>query len=185
MRTILLAIAFAIFVTQADAGTHKAPGFTLADASGNEVVLPRKHDGVDIYLFWATWCPYCKALMPHLQSMQIEYGDDVRIFALHIRDDEDPAVFMEEKGYDFTLLPDADPVMALYGVKAVPALFLVDGRGTIRFKLYDMVFDDNSAFKAMSHGKRAGRRAPYWSAEIRLRIDQILGEAKADRNIRH
>ncbi|MCP5091039.1 MAG: redoxin domain-containing protein, partial [Gammaproteobacteria bacterium] len=24
-----------------------------------------------ILLFWATWCPYCKALMPHLQSIRL------------------------------------------------------------------------------------------------------------------
>ena len=66
--------------------------------------------------------------------------------------------------------------MALYGVKGVPALFLVDGQGMIRFNLYDMLMDEDSAFKAVSHGKRAGRKAPWWAAEIRLKIDQIRGE---------
>jgi len=52
--------------------------------------------------------------MPHLQSIQIEYGDDVRVYALQIRDDEDPVAFMEEHGYNFILLPSADAVMEPY-----------------------------------------------------------------------
>ena len=66
--------------------------------------------------------------------------------------------------------------MSLYGVQPVPALFAVDGRGMIRFNLYDMVFNDSDEFKAMGHGKKAGRRAPYWAASIRQAIDQVLKE---------
>jgi hypothetical protein len=65
-------------------------------------------------------------------------------------------------------------------VRATPALFVVDGKGTIRFNLNDMVFNDNSEFKSLSHGKKAGRRAPYWSAEIRQTIDKILRGFKDD-----
>ena len=180
MRETLLTLVLALFVQQSYAQNIAAPVFTLANAAGEDVTLPRAHNGADIYLFWASWCPYCKALMPHLQSMRIEYGDDVTIYALNIRDEEMPDIFMHEKGYDFILIPEADSVMELYGVQPVPALFVVDGQGNIRLDLYDMVFNDNSEFKALSHGKRAGRRAPYWSAEIRQTIDQILSESKIE-----
>ena len=118
-----------------------APAFSISDAEGTEHKFPGNHEGVEIYLFWATWCPYCKALMPHLQSIQIEYGDAVRIYALHIRDDEDPGAFLDKQGYDFILLPSADPVMKPYGVVASPALFLVDRKGNIRLNLYELIFD--------------------------------------------
>ena len=159
---------------QAFADAPRAPEFTLADAAGNDVVLPSKKPGVDVFFFWASWCPYCKALMPHLQSIQIEYGDDVRIYALNIRDDENPVAFMQEQGYDFILLPNADPVMELYGVKPTPAVFLVDERGTIRFNLYEMLFNDSADFKKLGHRQQAGQRAPHWAAEIRRITDQIL-----------
>jgi thiol-disulfide isomerase/thioredoxin len=154
----------------------EAPPFTLTGVAGNEVTLPSKKDGVDIYLFWATWCPYCKALMPHLQSMQIEYGKDVRIYALHINDDEDPVKFMKERGYDFILLPNADPVTELYGVRPTPALFIVDSEGAIRFNLYKMIFDGSDEYKTLSNRQKAARRAPYWSAEIRRSIDRVLSK---------
>jgi cytochrome c biogenesis protein CcmG/thiol:disulfide interchange protein DsbE len=194
MRRALLTLFLALSVQHSEAQEVAAPAFTLANAAGEQVTLPSAHDGVDIYFFWASWCPYCKALMPHLQSMRIEYGEDgpgqpldgfpvspsVTIYALNIRDDEDPEHFMAERGYDFVVIPEADSIMELYGVRSTPGLFVVDGKGRIRLNLYEMIFDDNSEYKALSHGKKAGRRAPYWSAEIRRTIDNILNESKDD-----
>jgi cytochrome c biogenesis protein CcmG/thiol:disulfide interchange protein DsbE len=180
MRRIFLTLLLALFAQQGFSQDMAAPTFTLADDDGEKITFPRNHDGVDIYFFWASWCPYCKALMPHLQSMRIEYGDDVTIFALNIRDEEMPEFLMIEKGYDFVLIPEADEVMEPYGVKGVPALFIVDGTGKIRFNLYDMIFNDSSEFKSMGHGKKAGRRAPYWAAEIRQTIDKVLSETKPE-----
>jgi len=180
MHRVLLTLILALFVQQGHAQEATAPAFTLANAAGEKVTLPRDHDGVDIYFFWASWCPYCKALMPHLQSMRIEHGDDLTIYALNIRDDEDPREFMAQHGYDFILIPEADSIMELYGVRPTPAAFVVDGKGVVHLNLYEMIFDDDSEYKALSHGKRAGLRAPYWAAEIRRTIDLILKESRDD-----
>ncbi len=171
-----LTLGLALLVSQAVADDALAPSFTLANPAGTEVTLPSKQDGVDLYLFWATWCPYCKALMPHLQSIQLEYGNDVRIYALHVRDEDDPVTFMQENGYDFQLLPKADPVMELYGVQPIPAVILIDKAGKIRFNLYETIFQAREDFKTLSHKQKASRQAPYWAARIRQTIDQILAE---------
>ena len=180
MQRVLLTLILALSVQHSYAQEVVAPSFTLANAAGEQVTLPRAHDGVDIYFFWASWCPYCKALMPHLQSMRIEYGDELTIYALNIRDDEDPEPFMAENGYDFVLMPEADSIMELYGVRPIPGVFVVDGKGRIRLNLYEMIFDDGSEYKALSHGEKAGRRAPYWAAEIGRAIDSVLSESKGD-----
>jgi len=180
MRRLFIIMLLALFAQHSYAKGDAAPAFTLANAEGEEIHLPRSHDGVDIYFFWASWCPYCKALMPHLQSMRIEYGDALTIYALNIRDDEDPEPFMAEHGYDFVVIPEADSIMELYGVRPTPGLFVVDGEGRIRLNLYEMIFDDGNEYKALSHGKKAGRRAPYWAAEIRRTIDLILSKSKGD-----
>jgi len=180
MQKTILTLTLLLFARAGLAESMPAPAITLPDSDGEEITLPRIHDGVDIYYFWASWCPYCKTLMPHLQSMLIEYGDAVTVYALNIRDEEMPELFMLEHGYDFVLLPEADSVMEPYGVKATPALFLVDGQGKIRFSLYDMVFKDNSDYETLTQGQKAGRRAPYWAAEIRQRIDRILAENESD-----
>jgi thiol-disulfide isomerase/thioredoxin len=176
MIKIILGALFLLLSSPLIGGETTAPAFTIEDEMGLEIDLPREHDGVDIYLFWASWCPYCKALMPHLQSILDEYGDDVRIYAFNIKDDEDPAVFLDQWGYDFVLIPEADGLMEAYGVKGTPGLFIVDGKGKIRFNLYEMIFSTNEAYKELKNSQKAARRAPAWAAEIRKVVDQILDQ---------
>jgi len=173
-----ICLVLSLAAAPAGAADTPAPPFTLADDHGNSVSLPRRHEGVDIYLFWASWCPYCKALMPHLQSILIEYAGDVRIYALNIRDDGNPREFLDQQGFDFILLPDADPIMPLYGVKATPGLFLVDGRGNIRLNLYKLAGNDSPAYKTMDNRQKSARRAPWWAAEVRQTIDHILSQKR-------
>jgi len=180
MRNLLL-LPLLLWFTGPVAAQTPAPAFHLQDADGREVSLPSRRAGVDIYLFWATWCPYCKALMPHLQSIKRDYGDSVRVYALDIKDDDgDPRAVLTRHGYDFILLPRADAVMPLYGVRATPGLFLVDREGNIRFNLYEHLRPDGGLDASMSHRQKAARLAPYWAAQIRRAIDRVLAGSGSD-----
>lgn len=154
----------------------EAPSFSMVSAAGETVSLPREHSGVDIYLFWATWCPYCKRLLPHIQSIEDEYGDDVKVFAINFRDDGDPEGYIESRGFEFVLLPEGDSAAKRYGMHGTPGLVLVDGGGEIRFNLYDLQEPADKALEGLDHGQRAERLAPWWAARIRQRIDGILAD---------
>ena len=171
-----LALSLMLAVVPSAVFAEAAPPLSLTDVDGNSITLPRKQEGVDIYLFWATWCPYCGAFMPHLQSIKDEYGDSVTIFALQIRDDEDPRPFMERNGFDFTVVPEADAAMEPYGMRSTPGLVLVDGSGEIRFNLYDIVFEDPPGYTDLNNRAKAARRGPAWAARIRQEIDAMLEE---------
>ena len=178
MRCFIMLVLLLGVSTSSSAESTAAPAFTISDDKGQQISLPRQHSGVDIYFFWASWCPYCKALMPHLQSIQDEFGDRVKIYAFNIRDDKDPRVVLDKSGFDFTLIPEADRLMKLYNVKGTPGLFLVDGEGVIQLNLYRLINDHDRTEDDMSHSQKAARKAPWWAAEVRKAIDQIL--AKAD-----
>jgi len=152
-----------------------APDWTLTNADGVAVTLSEAVvEQPVILLFWATWCPYCKALMPHLQSILLQHGDDVKVLALHFNDDKgDPVAFIRDRGYDFTLLENAEEIADLYKVYGTPGLFIVGRDMKIRFNLYKLPRPDPpDTGEAPSHGTKAAFLAPYWAAELRKTLNE-------------
>lgn len=153
------------------------PGFSLPRADGTEFHYPDDLTGPTIILFWATWCPYCKALMPHLQSILDEHPGQVQVLALSIRDDGDPAATLAEYGFDFTLFVAADEVAEAWGVKGTPGLFLADAGGRVMFdrmRLPPAAERGTAQPEAsMKYYQKAARNAPYWAARLRIALDQL------------
>lgn len=157
----------------------QASSFSLEAADGAALNLPADQQGIGIYLFWASWCPYCRALMPHLQSLEDEHGNAVTVYALNFRDQQDPVAYIEEHGFDFVLLPQADDVAESWGVQGTPGLFIVDHDGKVRFNLYDVLATNPPGFDTLNHSQRAQRRAPFWAARIRETLDEVMNDSAA------
>ena len=175
------ALALFLSASACSAEHPVVPDFTLATPEGMQIRLDdevREH--TTVLLFWATWCPYCKALMPHLQSIRLEYGDAVEILAINFKDDGDPVSFIANAGYDFTLLLNGDAVAEEYGVEGTPGLFIVDNERVLRFNLRDLpTIEPPNNGQPAGHTRRAAYRAPYWAAEIRKSIDSVTTDPAA------
>jgi thiol-disulfide isomerase/thioredoxin len=155
------------------------PPFEATDAGGEVLHFPEELQGPAIVLFWASWCPYCRALMPHLQSIVDEYDGRIEVLALNFRDDEDPAEYLGERGFDFRLFPNSEAVAELWGVKGTPGLFLVDQNGLAVFSNFSIPeeaypSDPGETQKNMKHYQKAARKAPFWAALLRQAIDREL-----------
>ncbi len=102
--------------------------WTLTDVAGATVnYYSDSQDSVSIILFWATWCPFCRTLMPHLQTVADEFeARAVKFYALNVWEDGDPQKYFRENGYTFRLLLMADLVAEDYGVLGTPGLFVLD-----------------------------------------------------------
>ena len=106
-------------------------------ADGKELRFDPQHmQRPAILFFWATWCPYCEALMPYVQKVADAAGKDkLDVYAIDFKDEDgDPVAELRERKQTFTLVRDGDPIAALYGVKGTPGLFLVDVKGDIVYK---------------------------------------------------
>ena len=178
-QTLLLTLVLSCLVPASGiaAEPQTAPDWTLSTADGRTINLAEEaQKQTVVVLFWATWCPYCKALMPHLQSIRLEYGDDVKILAVNIFEDDDPVAFLSNAGYDFELLIDGDAVAKQYEIMGTPGVLVIDADRAIRFDLRTLPTispPDNG--KKPSHSRKAAYRAPYWAAEIRKGIDKVEG----------
>jgi thiol-disulfide isomerase/thioredoxin len=155
------------------------PPFAAQTAAGETLRFPEDLAGPTVVFFWASWCPFCKALMPHLQSIIDEYGGAVRILAPNFREDEDPAAILEEYGYEFVLIPEADAIAESWGVKGTPGLYLTDRSGRVVFNLRTIPqraypperFANNEGLKRY---QKAARVAPFWAAQLRTALDSLL-----------
>jgi len=177
MRKILIAgtLIFTISCSVSAADDLIAPNWSLTTADNQVVRLSDvAQQQTTVLLFWATWCPYCKALMPHLQSIRLEYGDDVEILAINIFEDGDPVSFMQKSGYDFTLLLNGDEVADDYGVTGTPAVFVLDHDRRIHFDLSKLPrLEPPDSGEPPGHSRKAAFRAPFWAAEISKSLDSV------------
>jgi peroxiredoxin/outer membrane lipoprotein-sorting protein len=115
----------------------EAPDFTLPDTAGKPVNLRGLRGSVVIVDFWATWCPPCRAMMPHLQQMHRTLADQgLVILGLDVGEDaETVAKFAKRESYTFPLLLGAEPdVAAKYYVESYPTTFVIDRQGRIAFR---------------------------------------------------
>lgn len=115
------------------AGPVPAPAFSLKDLSGKTVSLADYKGKVVLIDFWATFCGPCVKAMPKLQKLHDEHGAK-GFSVLGIATDEEGEKlvrpFMAKRKITYPILIDAGSWKA-YGVKALPALFLIDREGRI------------------------------------------------------
>lgn len=111
-----------------------AEDFTLPMPDGQQFRLSDHRGKVVFVNFWATWCPPCREEMPAMERLYIRQKD--RGFAMvAVSLDASPAVvapYLAQARFTFPVA--LDPRMDLanaYGVRALPASFIVDPRGVV------------------------------------------------------
>lgn len=137
MRTHLASFALLLCLAAAPAfAARPALAWQGRGADGHEIRFDPQHlRHPALLLFWATWCPYCEALMPSLQDVYNAAGrDKLDVYAIDIKDDGHPAATLRERHLTFTLVRDGDAIADAYGVEGTPGLFLVGKKGDIVYQ---------------------------------------------------
>lgn len=112
-----------------------APTLALADTGGLLQRLDQQRGRVVLINFWATWCGPCREEMPALQALADNLaGKSFSLWLVNLQEESVAVVnFGRELGLRAPLLLDSDgEVTRRFGVRALPATFLVDGSGVVR-----------------------------------------------------
>lgn len=108
--------------------------FTLQDLQGQKHALSDYKGKIVFLNFWASWCPPCRAEMPSMQKMyQVWDKDKYVLLAVNIKEGKRTVKkFARDNGYTFPILLDSDGlVAAAYGVRGIPATFIIDAKGKL------------------------------------------------------
>ncbi len=114
------------------------PPLELKDLAGKTHTLAHYRGRVVLLNFWATWCPPCRDEMPALQALHARLSD--RPFTvLGVNYGEAPArieSFLGRAPVGFPLLLDPrHEAITAWGVRTLPATFLVGPDGEVRYRI--------------------------------------------------
>ncbi|MBU8731635.1 TlpA disulfide reductase family protein [Cytobacillus sp. FSL W8-0315] len=118
-----------------------APDFELTDMEGNPVKLSDYRGKAVLLNFWASWCPPCRAEMPHMEKLYNKYKDEnFDILAVNLTNTEknsgDAEKFVKELGLTFTIPMDVKGEAGSdYNIMAYPTSYFIDSDGVIREKV--------------------------------------------------
>lgn len=112
---------------------QQTPNFELIDLEGNTINLKDTLGKIRIVDFWATWCPPCRAEIPHFNALVAKYPDLV-ILGVAL-DQEGPEVvksFAKEFDIQYPILMGTTQAIKAFGkIESIPTTFVIDQDGLI------------------------------------------------------
>ena len=141
IRSLSVAAAFFVWAgcgqaAGQDASVRKpAADFQLNDLNGNPIRLSGLKGKVVLLDFWATWCPPCRAELPHFKELYAQYqGKGLEVIGVSLDQGGEPGVrdFLKRNGIPYPVVMGGENLAKLYGgIRGIPTTFLIDKQGRI------------------------------------------------------
>jgi thiol-disulfide isomerase/thioredoxin len=108
---------------------------------------------VAVVEFWATWCPPCRASIPHLVELQNKYQDEVVVIGLTYENAATVKPFANQMKMSY-IVGAGSPSGDDYGVSGIPHAVVIDRNGTVAWEGHPLSGLDQ-AVAALVAGKTA------------------------------
>ncbi|MGD8324739.1 MAG: TlpA disulfide reductase family protein [Gammaproteobacteria bacterium] len=135
------------------------------DFDGRDTQFPDLLDAKPaVVIFWATWCPHCKAFMPYLREIQTDYGDHINVVAVNIQEDGsgDPRRYIDDLDFPMIAVPEGDRIAADYGIEFVPSLLVLDADASVVYV---------QPYTTMPAGDTV---AGFWARQVRRHLNRLF-----------
>ena len=117
----------------------KAPKFSAPNPQGEVLALENLMGKITLIDFWAAWCKPCRVENPNLVRTYNKYHDQgFNIVGVSLDREGQKDKWIEAIKADKLTWPQVsnlkfweEPIAVLYGVRAIPAAFLIDENGVI------------------------------------------------------
>lgn len=116
-----------------------APAYAATSMTGDSVSLAKLRNKVVLMNVWATWCGPCRKEIPELRAINAAYrARGLEVVGVSVdADGSDDTIreFLREFKMDYTIWRDPnEAVSATFRMAGVPATFLIDRQGVLRWK---------------------------------------------------
>jgi peroxiredoxin len=158
-RTPRLGILLAVTLAVACSSSEKhgpvvdgpAPAYGAATLDGDTVSLASMKGEVVLLNLWATWCAPCRHETPFLESLYKErsgQGLEIVGVSMDTGDARDQVKsFIQEYGVTYRILVDPQMrAMDTFQVLGLPATFLIDRDGVLRWMRFGPVSESDNEF---------------------------------------
>jgi peroxiredoxin len=129
----ILVLVCAVHAWQTRTVAHgAAPDFDGVLLDGTPVRLSDLRGRPLLLQFWASWCPICRLEQGSIEAIARDHS--VLTVAIDAGGSGAVRTFLQQQGLDYPVVHDPDGRIAgSYGIRGVPASFILDPAGNIRF----------------------------------------------------
>jgi len=122
----------------------------MRNTEGELLSLDQFRGRVIFLNLWATWCPPCRAEMPHIQSLYEQYSADQRFafILLSLDDDREKLInYTKNSSYTFPVFQAVGSIPAELSSATIPTTFVISADGRIVMRRDGMAQYNTKAFR--------------------------------------
>jgi thiol-disulfide isomerase/thioredoxin len=152
--------------------TRAAPSLRFTSLDGAPVLVPDPQGRILVLAFWTTWCLPCRWELPEIARVHDRFAADPRVvlWAVDVAwGPESPPKarsFLQREGLAIPAAFDSSFTAQALGVRALPAIVVIDGQG--RMRLTHSGYD----------------RSEDLAGRLSAAIERVLGESTAHPDVR-
>ena len=118
-------------------GGQTPPEIKVKGSINGSSEMPKTLEGlrgrVVLLEFWATWCPPCRAIIPHVKELADKFSSrGLQIISVTAEAPEIVKPFAAKNDMTYTIgLDDGKQTMRAYGIKSIPMAYLIGRDGKV------------------------------------------------------